>query len=62
VERWKGWIENRTSYRRTDGIWAEKLNEAMGDIEQDLMEKKGDESLKEEGEGRTRFCRGIRET
>ena len=62
MKRWKRRIEDGASYRRADGVWAENLNEAMGDIEQDDMEKKGYESVDEEGEGRTRFCRGIRET
>lgn len=62
MKRWKGRIEDGTSYRRADGVGAEKLNEAVGDIEQDDMGKKGDESVEEEGKGRTRFCRGIRET
>ena len=62
MKRWKGWVEDGASYRRADGVWAEKLNEAMGDINQDDMEKKGDESVEEEGEGRTGFGRDIRET
>ena len=61
MKRWKVRIEDGTSYRRADGAWSEILNEAMGDIEQDDMKKKGDESAEEEGEGRMTFCRGIRE-
>ena len=62
MERWKGRIEDRPSFRRADGARAEKLNEAVGDIEQDDMEKQGDESVEEESEGRTRFRRGFRVT
>ena len=59
MKRWKGWIEDGTSHRRADGVWAKNLNEAVGDIEQDDMEKKGDESVEEKGDGRKRPCRGI---
>ena len=61
MKRWKGRIEDGTSLRRADGAWAEKLNEAVGDVDHDDMENKRDESVEGEGEGRTRFCRGIRE-
>lgn len=61
MERWKRGIEDGTSCRRADGVGSENLNEAVGEVEQDEMEKKGDKSVKGESEGRTGFWRGARE-
>lgn len=55
MERWKRGIEDGTSCRRADGVGSENLNEAVGEVEQDEMEKKGDKSVKGESEGRTGF-------